>query len=82
MCRFRRYIIHRVHMTHCINVASYVTFPDSFLTLRYSPALIIRTSFIQNLDYSNGQIACFNDIHCNFGVRHLEHGVRPLKHLL
>ena len=32
-----------------------------------------RTSIIQNLDYPAMQITCFNDIHCNFGVRHLEY---------
>ena len=41
-----------------------------------------RTSIIRNLDYPALQMACFNDIHCNFGVRHLEYGVCHLEYLL
>ena len=39
----------------------------------YSRASIIRTSIIWNLYYPALKIACFNDIHYNFGVRHLEY---------
>ena len=36
----------------------------------------------ENPDYPALQIACFNDIHCNFGVRHLEYSVRYLEYPL
>ena len=34
------------------------------------------------LDYPALQIACFNGIHCNSGVRQLEYSVRHLEYLL
>ena len=44
---------------------------------RLSGHLLSGTSIISGL-----QIACFNDIHCNFGVHHLEYSVRRLEYLL
>ena len=52
------------------------------VTLATVRTSIIRTSIIQNLDHPALQIACFNDIHCDFGVRHLEYSVRHLEYLL
>ena len=46
---------------------------DWLRNLQYSRTSIIRTSIIRNLDYPALQIACFNDIHCDFGVSHLEY---------
>ena len=37
---------------------------------------------LRNLYYPALQVACFNDIHCNFGVHHLEYSVRHLEYLL
>ena len=46
---------------------------DMGTPITYSRTSIIRTSIIRNLDYPALQIVCFNDIHCNFGVHHLEY---------
>ena len=46
---------------------------NHLVLVHYSRTSIIRTYIIRNLDYPALKIVCFNDIHCNLAVRHLEY---------